>query len=109
MEIFDQMVITIYSKEELKSDISNDTKITNDAAIKNDDKKIENKENNNKININTSSKSELMSLTKIGEVKAKAIIEYRSINGNFKTIEDIKKVKGIGDTLFETIKNNITV
>ena len=43
------------------------------------------------------------------EVKAKDIINYRNNNGNFKTIEDIKNVSGIGDSLFEKIKKYITV
>ena len=69
----------------------------------------ESKTVSDKININTSSVYSLMTLSKIGEVKAKAIVNYRETNGNFKTIEEIKNVKGIGDSLFETIKNHITV
>lgn len=63
-----------------------------------------------KVNINTASASELSSgLDGIGDVIAKRIVEYREKNGNFKTIEDIKKVSGIGDKKFENIKNHITV
>ena len=61
------------------------------------------------ININTATENELMSLTGIGESKAKAIISYRQENGNFASIEDIKNVTGIGDSIFEKIKNDITV
>ena len=50
-----------------------------------------------------------MTLSKIGESKANSIIEYRESNGDFKTIEDIKNVSGIGDSLFESIKDYITV
>ena len=61
------------------------------------------------ININTASKTELMSLNGIGEVKAEAIIDYRNKNGNFKSIEEIGNVKGIGDVIFAKIKNYITI
>ena len=61
------------------------------------------------ININTASAGELTSLKGIGEKTAQAIIEYRQKNGPFKTIEDIKNVKGIGDKKFEAIKGSICV
>jgi len=61
------------------------------------------------VNINSASKEELMNLSGIGESKADAIIEYRTNTEKFKSIEDIKKVSGIGDSLFEKIKDNITV
>lgn len=61
------------------------------------------------ININTASLEQLMSLSGIGESKAKSIISYREENGNFKAIEDITKVSGIGQALYEKIKDYITV
>lgn len=60
------------------------------------------------ININSASKEQLMTLAGIGEAKAKAIINYREKNGDFNGVEDIKKVSGIKDTLFESIKDQIT-
>ena len=69
----------------------------------------QNSNNNSIISINTASESDLTTLDGIGPSKAKAIIEYRNANGPFKTIEDIKKVSGIGDAAFEKIKNRITV
>lgn len=60
------------------------------------------------ININVADKKSLMSLTGIGESYAERIIEYRRAN-RFENISEIKKVKGIGDSLFEKIKNFITV
>ncbi|EJS4236892.1 ComEA family DNA-binding protein [Campylobacter jejuni] len=61
------------------------------------------------VNINTATLKELKSLNGIGEAKAtKAILEYRK-EANFTSIDDLKKVKGIGDKLFEKIKNDITV
>ena len=62
----------------------------------------------NLININTASLEELLSLTGIGESKAKAIIEYRKEN-KFEVIEDIMKVSGIGQSVFDKIKEDITV
>jgi competence protein ComEA len=62
-----------------------------------------------KININTASVEELDKLPGIGPAIAKAIIDYRAKNGPFKQIADINDVKGIGDALFEKIKDQITV
>ncbi len=62
-----------------------------------------------KININSAPKSNLMSLTGVGEGKANAIIEYRQTNGPFKSIEEIKNVKGIGESIYQKIKGKIKV
>ncbi|WP_279325961.1 helix-hairpin-helix domain-containing protein [Bacillus sp. FJAT-47783] len=61
------------------------------------------------ININTATLEELQTLNGIGPSKAEAIISYREENGPFSTIEDIKKVSGIGDKSFEKIKNDISI
>jgi competence protein ComEA len=71
--------------------------------------RMENSSNNNLININTGSLEELDSLPGIGKTYAEKIIEYRKEYGFFNTIEDIKKVPGIKDDIFEKIKNFITV
>ena len=60
------------------------------------------------VNINTASQKELMTLKGIGESKAKAIIDYRTKN-RFKKKEDIMNVKGIGQGIFDNIKNEIIV
>ncbi|NYE56295.1 ComEA family DNA-binding protein, partial [Carboxydothermus ferrireducens] len=52
---------------------------------------------------------ELDKLPGVGPATAAKIIEYREQNGPFATIEDLKKVKGIGDKKFETLKDYITV
>jgi competence protein ComEA len=62
-----------------------------------------------KININTATLAELDTLPGIGPSIAQRIIDYRTQNGDFKTIEDLKKVRGIGDVLFNQIKDSITV
>lgn len=64
--------------------------------------------NDGKININTASKENLMSLPGIGEVYAQRIIDYRSVK-NFSSIEEIKEVQGIGDKIFEKIKESISI
>lgn len=63
-----------------------------------------------KININTATAQQLSDgLDGIGEVMAKRIVEYREKNGNFKSIEEIKNVQGIGDKTFAKLKDHITV
>lgn len=64
---------------------------------------------NSKVSINNAGKEELMTLSGIGESKANAIMRYRQENGQFKTVEDIKNVSGIGDAVYEKIKDNITL
>ncbi len=61
------------------------------------------------ININTASLSELDSLPGIGEILGQRIIDYRKEYGDFKTIEDIMLVEGIKFTIYEEIKELITV
>lgn len=60
-------------------------------------------------NINLATKIELQKLPGIGEAYAERILEYRSRQGEFQKIEDIMKVKGIGEKIFENIKELITV
>lgn len=63
-----------------------------------------------RININTATKDELSQNIKgIGEVLASRIVEYREQNGNFNSIEEITSVRGIGEKLFNKIKNHICV
>jgi len=62
-----------------------------------------------KININTATKEELKTLDRIGDKLAERIIEYRQNHGPFKSIEEIKNVNGIGEKIFESIKDSITV
>ena len=61
------------------------------------------------ININTADANTLMQLPGIGEVRASAIIEYRTQYGEFETIEDIMKVKGIKNGIFGKISKLICV
>lgn len=62
-----------------------------------------------KININTATATQLDTLPGIGSAYAGRIIEYRNSSGGFKTIEEIKNIKGIGEKTYEKLKNLITV
>ena len=86
-----------YKVNEIVNDKSTDEYITNEIW------------ESSKISINSATKEELMSLPSIGEAKANAIIEYRQKNRLFKKIEDIKNVKGIGNALYEKIKDYINI
>ena len=70
---------------------------------------IEGKENKSKVNINTATQTELETLSGIGPSTALKIINYRKENGEFKQIEDIKNIPGIGEAKFENIKEEICV
>lgn len=67
------------------------------------------KEHTSLINLNTATGEQLTSLPGIGEAKAAAILEYRSRVGQFAGIEEIMNVSGIGEAMFEKIKDKITV
>ncbi len=136
-KVTNELVIYVYSKSEYKKklnktnaevtqsvcetstyDTNNCTQNTLASEIIASDKDtVTNQSNTNKtedtsnmlININTASVSELTKLSGIGDSKANDIINYRNTNGLFKTIDDIKNVSGIGDALFNKIKDKITV
>ena len=101
-KITDEMVIIIYTKEEVKNSNIVDTvikvvekecicpNIQNDGCLNTEIKdNISNDENDSLVNINTASVEELQTITGIGESKAKSIVEYRKNNGLFESIEDI--------------------
>ncbi len=60
------------------------------------------------VNINTAGEAELVTLPSIGEKTAKNIIEYRTKNGKFAGIEELKNVKGIGEKTFLKLKERIS-
>ena len=63
-----------------------------------------------KINLNTATAQQLSDgLDGVGAVMAKRIVEYRAKNGSFHSIDELKKVSGIGEKTFEKLKNHITV
>lgn len=106
-----EMVIYIYSNKEVKNNDSLSCNNICDVEIIEVNNCIEknNDENTDLININKATLEELLTLTGIGESKAKSIIEYRNTNGDFKDINELKNISGIGDALFDKIKDKITV
>ena len=61
------------------------------------------------VNLNTASEAELDAIKGIGPGKAKAIVEYRDKNGPFKTVDDLKKVKGFGEKSLAKLRPELTV
>ena len=62
-----------------------------------------------KVNINTASVKDLITLAGVGKKVAEQIVEYRQAHGDFKKAEDVRKVKGLGNALWERNKNRIVV
>lgn len=126
-KVADEMYIVVYNQKQIDDYKKDDTNniscaakecicpdVSNDACISNSKKsftksEVDNNEKINKVSINTASKEELMTLSGIGESKALSIIKYREENNGFKNIEDIKNVSGIGNALYEKIKDNIAL
>lgn len=92
------------AKQENLKDVNN-TKDIENAEIKNENTA----KDSSKININTATLEELDKLPGVGEATANKIISHREENGQFKNIEDIKNVNGIGDKKFEKMKELICV
>jgi len=61
------------------------------------------------LNLNTATKDELVALSGIGPAKAQSIIDYRTQHGGFKSVDELKDVKGIGARRFEKLKPELTV
>jgi competence protein ComEA len=61
------------------------------------------------VNINTATKEELTSLKGVGEKRAEDIIDYRKKHGDFKSVDDLQKVPGIGSSLLKQIRSDVTV
>jgi competence protein ComEA len=60
------------------------------------------------VNINTATKEELTSLKGIGDKRAQDIIDYRTKNGNFKSVDELEKVPGIGPGIMKQIRPQVT-
>lgn len=98
--------VTVSDGEQIYVPVIGENPISNS----NDNGKVsDNTSEEGRININTASKQELLSLPGIGEAKADSIIAYRENNGLFTTIEDIMNVSGIKEAAFNKIKELIFV
>lgn len=62
-----------------------------------------------KVNINTATLEELQKLPRVGPKVAQRIIDFRTKNGNFKKVEELMKVRGIGEKTFAQMKDMLTV
>ena len=62
-----------------------------------------------KVNLNTATEVELQTISGIGQKRASDIIAYRESSGRFKSVDDLKKVSGIGDKTLEKLKEYVTV
>lgn len=69
----------------------------------------ERKHDGERININTAERAELMTIPGIGEAKAQMILDYRTENGSFRSTEDIMKISGIKEGIYNQIKDYIIV
>ncbi len=61
------------------------------------------------VDLNTATQQQLEAVSGLGPAKAKAIVEFRSKNGPFKTTEDVMKVPGIKQGVYNLIKTEVTV
>lgn len=61
------------------------------------------------VNINTATKEELTTLKGVGDKRAQDIIDYRKKHGNFKSVDDLEKVPGVGPGLMKQIRSELTV
>ena len=118
----DGMKVKIPTKEEVQTQKINNSESTSSSTeivktnnadfIKSAESKVpvnSNSKNNLRVNINTANQTELETLPGIGTATALKIINYRKENGKFKNIEDIKNVKGIGESKFNNIKELIVI
>ena len=119
--VSDEMVIWIYTNKDIEelnlkqSSVEYMVKecncpiVDNTTCLNSKEEKNVSENTEGLININTASESDLMSLSGIGESKAKSIIDYRNKNGKFKSTQDIMNVSGIGESLYNKIKEHIEV
>ena len=61
------------------------------------------------VNLNTATRDELVELPGIGPAKAQAILDYRAQHGGFKSVDELKDVKGIGAKRFEKLRAEVSV
>ncbi len=125
-QLQDEMVVIIYTQKELENkenevsedcyeediDISSCYQEQKSIVVPKNSSSTENEkevDNETTVSLNNATKEQLMTLTGIGESKALQIIEYRETNGEFKTIDELMNVKGIGQAIFNKIKDRLTL
>ena len=114
----DEDKITIPTKDKTMEEKQNTERIQSNKQSKTTEKSqnttsistnTTGKNQNTKVNINTATQTELETLPGIGPSTASKIVSYRKENGKFKSIEEIKKVNGIGESKYKKIKELIKV
>lgn len=98
--ISDGQMIRIYTYEESQNGLLSEDRTAEEKDVKPDD---------GRVNINTASQSELMTLPGIGESKATAIVAYRESNGAFSSIEELMNIPGIKEGIFLQLKEHIKI
>lgn len=93
------------TKKAIVESYSSDSAEPNSAEVASDTSVAE----NNKVNINTADAAQLQKLNGIGEKKAQQIISYRQKNGQFKAVDELKQVSGIGDKTFAGLKDQLEI
>lgn len=95
-----------FAKSEISEKVQTAQKQSEKFADKTE-KMVEKGKKSAKVNVNTADLATLQTLNGIGEVKAKAIIEYRNKHGKIKNAKDLENVPGIGEGIIEKIKSDI--
>ncbi len=110
-KVVDEMVIYIYTKEEVSSFISPATPVPCPSTFLENDACISESSSSSSfpISLNEATLEELMQLPGIGEKKAEAILSYREEHHGFTNIEELKNVSGIGESIFEEIQEYLTL
>ena len=104
-KVTDEMVITVYTHEEVKDLEKQEAIVETGNESKDDDDTT----TSGLVSINTASLEELMTLPGIGEAKAKSIIQYRENCGKFAKKEDLLNISGIGEKVYAELEAYITI
>lgn len=104
-KVTDEMVITVYTHEEVKDLEKQEAIVETGNESKDDDDTTA----SGLVSINTASLEELMTLPGIGEAKAKSIIQYRENCGKFAKKEDLLNISGIGEKVYAELEAYITI